>query len=289
MADLSDVQIALVALIDAALYPNGDAQPPAPGVPSTRIYAGWPTPGQLDPDLAAGNAHVSVFNRESRNTTRYQLQQQDYTVAAPTLTLAINARAITVGGTVNAGVNTAIVVGTKAYTYQTIANDTLSTIATALAALINADFPGTTASGAVITLPDAGPAINAARVGGSGTQQIEVGRVEQIFQITVWANTPANRKAIASVIVPAIMSNRFLTLADGSAARLILKSQRDDDVPQKELLYRRDIMATVEYAETVTNTATTVVDIVENVSVGANGYNGTTNSQLYPNTTTTNI
>lgn len=285
MADLTDVNSALVSLIDAQLYPNGDSQPPAAGVPSTRIYPGWPTPGQLDADLPVGTCHVSVFNRESRNTTRYQLQQADFTVTTPALTLTINGRAVTVGGTVAAGVNTAVIVGANAFTYQTVANDTTSTIAAALAALINATYPGTTSSGAVITLPNTGPPINAARIGGGGSQIIEVGRVEQVFQITVWANTPANRKAIASLIPPAIMQNHFLTLADTSSARLIMKSQRDDDVPQKELLYRRDIFVTVEYVETATVTATTVVDIVENIAVGVNGYNGGT----YPNTTTTNV
>lgn len=285
MADLSDVNNALVSLIDATLYPNGDNQPPIAGVPSTRIYAGWPTPGQLDADLLAGTCHVSVFNRESRNTTRYQLAQIDPTVTPPALTLTINGRTVTIGGTVATGINTAIIVGTNAFTYQTVANDTLTTIAAALASSINLTYPGTTSSGAVITLPNAGPPINTARVGGSASQSIEVGRVEQVFQITVWANSPANRKAIASLIVPALMQNHFLTLADGSAARLILKSQRDDDVPQKELLYRRDIMATVEYAETATVTATQVVDIAENIAVGVNGYNGGT----YPNTTTINV
>ncbi|KWF90394.1 hypothetical protein [Burkholderia cepacia] len=287
MADLSDVQDALVTLIATALYPNGTGQPSAPGVP-IRIYAGWPTPGQLDADLATGTAHVSIFNRESRNTTRYQTAKYDdltATVATPALTLTINGRTITVGGTVAAGVNTAIVVGTTAFTYQTAGADTLNSIAAALAALINATYPGTTSSGAVITLPNAGPPINAARVGGNGSKVIENGRVEQVFQITVWANTPANRKAIASLIVSPIMATRFLALADGTSAPMLFKSQRDDDVPQKELLYRRDMFVTLEYVETFPIGVTTVVDIVENIAVGVNGYNGGT----YPNTTTINV
>lgn len=284
MADLADVQDAQVSLISATLYPNGTSQPSAPGAP-IRVYAGWPSAAKLDADLLVGTCHVSIFNRESRNTTRYQLAQIDPTVTPPALTFTINGRTVTVGGTVATGINTAIIVGTNAFTYQTVANDTLTTIAAALASSINLTYLGTTSSGAVITLPNAGPPINTARVGGSASQSIEVGRVEQVFQITVWANSPANRKAIASLIVPALMQNHFLTLADGSAARLILKSQRDDDVPQKELLYRRDIMATVEYAETATVTATQVVDIAENIAVGVNGYNGGT----YPNTTTINV
>lgn len=289
MSDLADVNDSLVSLLASTIYPSGTGQPSVPGMP-VRVYAGWPQAAQLDTDLLAGTAHVSVFNRESRNTTRYQLQQLDPpTVTTPSLTLTIIGRTITVSGTVAAGVNTAVIVGTNGFTYQTVSNDTLSTVATALASLINATYPGTSATGAVITLPNAGPPINAARVGGSASQTIEVGRIEQVFQITVWANTPANRKAIASLIPPALMQNHFLTLADGSSARLILKSQRDDDVPQKELLYRRDIFATIEYVETATVTATQVVDVVDNVTVGVNGYNGTTNSQLYPNTTTVNI
>lgn len=291
MADLSDASDGLVNLLATTIYPNGTSQPSAAGVPC-RIYAGWPTAAQLDVDMLAGTAHVTVFNRESRNTTRYQTTKADdltATVATPLLALTITGRTVTVGGTVATGANTAILVGTKAYLYQTVANDTLTTIATALAALINVDFPGTTASGAVITLPATGPAIAAARVGGSGQKVIENGRVEQVFQITVWANTPANRKAIASLIMSPILATRFLALADGTQSPMLFKSQRDDDVPQKELLYRRDIMVALEYVETVSIGVTQVVDIIENVSVGLNGYNGTTNSQLYPNTTTTNI
>ncbi|GAA7757440.1 hypothetical protein ACUXAV_000652 [Cupriavidus metallidurans] len=291
MADLSDVSDALVALIASTLYPNGTGggQNSVAGLPC-RIYAGWPTPAQLDADLAAGTAHVTVFNRpEAKNTTRYQTVPQEQTTTPPALTLTINGRTVTVGGAVAAGVNTAVIVGTKGYVYQTLGTDTLNSVATTLAGLINADFPGTTATGAVITLPSAGPAITAARVGGSGQQVTEVGRIEQSFQITIWANTPANRKAIASLVAPTLMNSRFITLADGSAARLIVKRQCDDDMRQKAVLYRRDIVATIEYAETLTTTSTAVVDIVENISVGVNGYNGTTNSQLYPNTTTTNI
>lgn len=288
MADLADVQDGLATLLSGALYPNGVSGPTAVSASGmiVSIYSGWPAEAGLDADLLAGNAHITVFCRpESRNTTRYQTIQQDFTATTPALTLTINGRTVTVGGTVAAGVNTAVIVGVKGYTYQTVSNDTLNSIAAALAALINVDLPGTSATGAVITLPATGPAITAARVGGSGSQLTEVGRVEQVFQITVWANTPANRKAIASLIVPALMNSRFMTLADTTAARLILKSQRDDDVPQKELLYRRDIMVTVEYVETVTNTATTVVDIIENIAVGVNGYNNGT----YPNTTTINV
>ncbi|KVW15394.1 hypothetical protein WK91_18325 [Burkholderia cepacia] len=287
MADLADVQDALVSLISAVLYPNGTSQPSAPGAP-VRVYAGWPSAAKLDADLLIGTCHVSIFNRESRNTTRYQTAKYDdltATVATPALTLTINGRTVTVGGTVAASVNTAIVVGTTAFTYQTVGTDTPNSVAAALAALINAGYPGTTSSGAVITLPNEGPPINAARVGGNGSKVIENGRVEQVFQITVWANTPANRKAIASLIVSPIMATRFLALADGTSAPMLFKSQRDDDVPQKELLYRRDMFVTLEYVETFPIGVTTVVDIVENIAVGVNGYSGGT----YPNTTTINV
>lgn len=285
MADISDVYDSLSSLIAGVIYPNGTGQPPVNGI-QTRVYGGWPVKDQLDKDLRAGNAHVTVFGRpESRNTTRYMTVPLDIAVTPPALTLTINGRTVTVGGTVATGVNTAVIVGTSGFVYRTVAGDTLNSIAAALAALINATYPGTSATGAVITLPATSPAINAARVGGSGSQVTEVGRVEQVFQITIWTNTPANRKSIGSLIVPQLMNSRFLTLTDGSAARMIVQGQRDDDMPQKELLYRRDIMAKIEYAETITNTSTQVVDVVENIAVGVNGYNNGT----YPNTTTINV
>lgn len=71
MADLSDVESSLVTVIAGLLYPNGTGQPSSVGIPC-KVFAGWPTAAQLDADLVAGVANVSVYPTQiERNTTRY--------------------------------------------------------------------------------------------------------------------------------------------------------------------------------------------------------------------------
>jgi hypothetical protein len=45
---------------------------------------------------------------------------------------------------------------------------------------------------------------------------------------------------------------RFIALADGTAARLIFSGTATFDQSQDAILYRRDLIYTVEYATTVT-------------------------------------
>jgi phage tail sheath gpL-like len=173
MADLTDVENALVALIAQAVYPNGTALPSVAAIP-VKVYAGWPAAAQLDADLRAGIANVSVFPTDSeQNTTRYPKTWQTVAVNAPTLTLAVNAQSVTVGGAVSTPCNLALLVSGKNYVYAVQATDTLTSIATALASLLAVDFPATTSVGAAINLP-VSARIVAAKVGGSGTSMREL-------------------------------------------------------------------------------------------------------------------
>lgn len=100
MADLSDVQNALVTLAAQTIYPNGTGQPSIATAPVV-IYAGWPIASRLDDDLAAGKVHVSVYARpEERNTTRYSRDWQTVSINPATLTLTATVNTVTVGGTV---------------------------------------------------------------------------------------------------------------------------------------------------------------------------------------------
>lgn len=268
MADLSHVENALVSLIAQTLYPNGTAQPSVAAVDCI-VYAGWPTASRLDADLIAGKAHVSVFpTATERNTTRYPKDWQTLAVTAATLTLAIAGQTVTVGGAMPAPFsvhNLAILASGKNYVYAVQAGDTLASIATALAALLAVDFPGTTSTGAVITSP-VSCHLDAAKVGTSGTSIRELRRQERVFQITVWSDTPAHRDAVIQPVDVILAATQFLTLADGTAARLIYKGSPITDNNQKAKLYRRDLMYTVEYATTQTETDFQIVAATENVS-----------------------
>jgi hypothetical protein len=270
MADLVDVENSFVALISQTLYQNGIGQPSITGVP-TIVYAGWPTASRLDADLLAlsqnlpaGKIHVTVFpSKMERNTTRYMRKWDDVTLPVQTLTLTISGQHVTVGGTVATPQNIMLMVGYRPFVYAVQPSDTLTSIATALAALV----AGATNAGPVITLPSIA-VLTAARVGASGTAIKEIRRQERLFMITVWADTPAHRDITAQAIDPVLAALNFLMFTDGSAGRLIYKSSPIDDMAQKELLYRRDLMYSVEYG-TFQSAATTQVSQTQ-FSVKAN-------------------
>ena len=159
MADISDIETALVKLIGGVLYPSGD--PTIDGIKSpvtgaaARIYRGFPLASQFEKDVANGSSHVGVYPEHgmTRDTTRYAPVWQQLSVKAPTVTAVVAGLTVTFAGTAAAGHVVGVQFGTgslltgKAYRYTTASTGT--TAAAGLASLI----PGASSSGAVLTLP----------------------------------------------------------------------------------------------------------------------------------------
>ncbi len=255
MADQSDVEQALVDMIGAVLYPNGVSTqlPPAPsivGAPA-RIFRGWPNGLQLDKDLAAGTLNVSVYtpNGFDRNTSRYPNDWQVSAPPAPTLTATVEGITVIVGGAVSPPQNIAVKIGRKAYPYAVQTGDTLASIASALAALIAVDWPGAAAIGPVITLVNPAGKVTAA-VGGYATGWRELRRQQKRFQIVFWTPTPELRDQAVSLIDAYLAGVERFTLPDNSVARLIYAASTQNDAPEKERLFRRDLLCTIEYPTT---------------------------------------
>lgn len=270
MADVTDVADALVAMVAAALYPNGIGQASAAGV-ACKIYQGWPQPPEIDADLAqsVNKVHVSVYPRDDeRNVDQYPNEAQTIAVNPVTLTATIAGQQVTIGGAVPTPTfyahNVSLLISGKFYVYAAQNTDTASTIATALTALLVVDFASAVNVGAVITLP-AGARVTAARVGTIGQQYREVKRQERGFQITVWANGYAPRKAVASIIDQTIGLTQFITLIDGFGGRVRYRSSPMSDALEKTRIYRRDFFITVEYPTTQLITATQVTQLTETV------------------------
>jgi hypothetical protein len=270
MADLSQVEDALVSVASTALYPNGTSSPSVIGV-DCRVYRGWPMAAALDADLRAGKLNVSVYAQPSveRNTTRFPTDWQTLTPAAPQITLSVSGQTVTVGGAIQTGDVATIKTGArKAYSVAVQANSTLAGIASSLAALIAVDIAAS-AVGAVVTVPGGG--VLSVAIGGTGIVWRELRRQAKGFQVIVWASTPAQRDLASAAIDKAfalVEVAGFLALADGSAAHLTYVLSRETDAPQKELLYRRDLFYSVEYPTTDTQAATSITAIVENVKGG---------------------
>ena len=76
MADISDVEAALVFKITGILYPNGTSQPSAlPSAQAAEVFRGWPNSTSLATNLAANAVSISVYALpgHSRLTTRYPI------------------------------------------------------------------------------------------------------------------------------------------------------------------------------------------------------------------------
>lgn len=273
MADTSDVENELVDLVLAVVYPNGTSQPSIVNA-GVKIYRGWPVSAGLDTDLAAGVANISVFPPPGmeRNTSRYDRDDIELTAPVHTLTATVAGNKVTIGGSFAAATpqNVVVLCGAQlAFAYSAQADDTLASIATNLAALIAASFPGTAASGAVITIAG-NPGIVQARIGGVGQIWTEQARQEKVYWITCWCPTPAMRDILAPAIDVTLKQLDFVTLADGSEARLIYHSSRTNDEGQKVQIYRRDLLYSVEYATSTTTSApeTVTVGLSESVNSG---------------------
>lgn len=268
MADEIDVQDTLVALIAQAVYPNGTAAASVANAP-VKVFAGWPNAQQLDDDLRAGIQSISIYTRpEVSNTTRQGREWIPLPVVTPTIVLTVSGQTITVSGTPPAtgkSFNAAALVNGRACVYAVTSSDTLTSIATALATLINAVASGTSNTGPVITLPGSA-VINSVRVGNTGTMMQVIRTEMRLYQVVIWASTPDYRRALVQA-VNGLSDIERLTLPDQSMARIIYKGGQADDGQQKDLLYRRDLLFTVDFATTKTTGATQAVNVAANVGV----------------------
>jgi hypothetical protein len=263
LSDVSDVENVLVSTIAQIVYPNGTASPSIVNT-DCRIYRGWPIPANLDADLNAGRINISVYPQPTeQRTTRHPRDWQPLPVTPPTLTLTAAGTTITVGGTPSTPVNAAALVNGKGYVYAVQPGDVLATIATGLAALINADTPASS-SGPVITVPGAHQI--AARVGTVGTLIRETKRQKRSFQITCWSPTPALRDAIVPPIDQALADIDYLSLADGTGGRLLYERSIVSDRVERAGLYRRDLIYSVEYGTTDIQSATQIVTELFNIT-----------------------
>ncbi len=268
MADISDVEVALVTAAGAAVYPDGVNSPPSGGYPC-RITRGDANAEALNADLAAGTVNVTIraMDKMARNTTRY------FNAWQPSAAQPVTPFSVTMAGdvaTFSGAGGPGAIAGVRAeglaYVYVTVAGDTPTSVAAALAGQI----AGASASGPALTLPPAGGTPLAVVYGYADTI-CELRRQEQGFAVTVSAPTPDARSAVAATVDAVFAGIDFLPLADGSAGRLRYHSTTIDDVPSRASLWKRTLIYTVEFGTTVTQSVPEMVFGVLTVGEAAAG------------------
>ena len=253
MADLSDVEQALVGCVSATLYPDGvDAESTAGS--TCRVFRGWPVSAQLAADLSRGTANVSVFSLPGgRTTTRWPVEDSALP-AAPALQVSVSGNSATFSGTVTVGQLAGILISNRSYVYRTREGDTLGSVLTALRDLIQDDQTVAnqiaTILGATLTLPGLDDVV--ARTGSDSFVQSELRRQEKRVRISIWSGSPEQRDAVATAVDGALAGIDFLPLVDGTSARLRSEGGTVlDNQEEAAGLYRRDLVFVLEYATTV--------------------------------------
>lgn len=266
MAELADVEQALVSAILAAAYPNGVNSMSSLGVP-LRIYRGRPTNATLIADRSTGTVDVSVFAipDSTRNTTRWGVQIE-IVPSAPTLTVAVSGNSATFLGVASPGDLAGVLIKQQAFVYQAQAGDSAGLVAASLADAVRAHMI-CWLSGTTLTVPGAFSFVS--RTASSLIALEEWSRQEQGFQVSIWSPTPKLRDGVAQLIGGSLVQTSFLTLADGTGGRIRYRSTANYDTDQASSIYRRDLNYDVEYGTTITSKNPTML-------FGDLDWNGTT-------------
>ena len=252
MADLSDVEEALLRLAAGVLYPEGPAAPSIVGG-ACRLYRGWPQGAALDADLAAGLAHVTVFPeaRPQAVTTRHPDRLEVLAAPAPGLVIVVAGRSATVEGSAHAGQVAGLMVDGMAVVHRTAPGDTPEMVAAVLATYLRTQKV-VTVEGATLTVVGSGPMVG--RVVADRMVQRQTRRQRQVFRLSAWCPDPGIRDRLVGAMDAQFSTVDFLDLPDGGRGRLTFRGSVVHDQGRAARLFRRDLLYAVDYATTVSQT-----------------------------------
>ncbi len=249
MADLCDVEAALVAAILGVAVPGSGPFPLLGGV-AVRVYRGTPEVSALSQDAARCVVDITVFPvpEATRNTTRWGSLSTTSSIAAG-LSVTLAGQTAIFSGVAVAGELAGVLVDGQPYVYQAQAGDSADLIAAALGQEVRAQQVAWVQNGS-LTIPGATTLV--ARTAGVASVFEECARQEQDFRVSVFAPSPAARDTVCRALGSALSIVAFLTLADGTAGRLRYQKTASFDGDQVASIYRRELVYSVEYGTTIT-------------------------------------
>lgn len=221
MADLFDVEKALLAALDAAFFdgtPNRSALTPTNiqmrdgSYLAGRVYRGWPLPNRLPPDLAAGGFHISIYSvpNVQRNEPRFHRDFEALPRPPIMLTATTSGSTVTLSGQGASGQVVGIAVGQTGYSVRIASEATPEALAASLAAMI----PGAVAAGSSVEI--SAPGAISAGVVADTTMLRPLQTQVQRFLVSIWAPSDAARVAIQGRLLPPILGPDSFAMPDGS-------------------------------------------------------------------------
>jgi hypothetical protein len=244
MADLADVENAIVAQVVGALYPNGISQSSITGA-ICRVYRGWPSPAALNLDLGAGTVNVTVFPATVPDEVPDRYFDAVYAdISAISLAATVAGQSVTISGIVGSAQIVGLLIDGVPLSYSVGDSDTTASIAAGIAAAISGDRIAIL-SGSMITIPNVVSLV--ARVVRNGTISQAMRRQRREVQICCWCPSPLLRDQISKSVDHVLAASSFIDLADNTKAHVHYISTQVYDLSQNALLYRRDLCYRFEY------------------------------------------
>lgn len=277
MADISDVEKAVVSLLAQYLFPNVDYVPGTPVLSSVgvtvrlgrrfqpqnviatdtskgrkvrgfdqKIIGDNPsTPAPPVDSTLIADVVVEAASGMSRDEDRYLRHWEVASRTPITLTATVSGSTVTWTGSCTTGQGTGVAYGHTSYPYRLQATDTPQTVAQAVAAKI----AGATVSGSTVTLPTLLPVSTG--VVADGVLIEEISRRGQVYRITVLAPDPDSRDALGNVIEVAMMTARSFTMPDTSTTLApVFTGAFGGDDQMTAPMWRRDLTYRIEHAVT---------------------------------------
>lgn len=255
MADLSDVENAIVTVVIGALYPNGISLASVVGSPC-RVYRGWPLPANLNSDLAAGRVNVTIFPSTVPDEVPDRYFDTLYApIASCTLVATVTGQSVTISGLAAIGQVIGLLVDGTPFSYAINGSDTTESIAANLGTLVSGARIAVLL-GSTVSVPGAVSLI--ARVVMNTSVSEALRRQRREIQINCWCPSPALRDSVCSIVDTALAASSFIGLSDGTTAHVHYVSTQVYDQSQNALLYRRDL----NYGFEFTTIGTTVAPVM---------------------------
>jgi len=250
MADQSDVETAIAAVVANALYPNGPEGLSEAGY-VCRVYRGTPVASALNADLASGVANISInaIAGRQKNVTRYPQKWVATSTVPATLSVATSGYSVCISGICAAGQLVGIVIDGAPFAYAVQSNDSPATVASNIAGLLRQNGWVVDYAGTCISIPQA-VKLTARAVSG-GTMLKEIRRQVQDFDIALWCPDPRSRDIISALADRTLATINFIVLSDGSSGRMISAGSDISNANVEASLYRRDLIYSVEYPTTL--------------------------------------
>ena len=256
MADLSDLETALVERLIGIIYPRGLDQTSIAGT-TCRIYRGWPSPAALNNDLGTGVSNITVAPGASPDDVLpHYFDEPHATPSVPGLSATVAGQVTTIAGTAGPGDTVGLLIDNTSVIYQPTPGEPAGTTAANISAKIS-EFRPVTYLGNTLVIPGAVRII--ARVIARPSIVRALRRQRSEVQISCWGPSPVLRDIVGAAIDVGLAQIRRMALADGSPVHMVFLTNHIYDQSQNASLYRRDLRYRCEYSVLISETTPAMI------------------------------